>query len=333
MIDYNNIWFSINNESESTTIKTQIARKIPSEGVISVFLASDFKKHIRLLYIKLEGCQDISVENLPKFKGLEITHSITSIGSFVNEKFLKFAQTIPNTENIFELMISDICENVIHLQNNKNLQETLTKVLAEWKLFFEKQENEILSIENQKGLVGELFFLKDFLFKKYPYAEALLCWTGSDRTNHDFQLENKAVEVKTTSSKQHKKFYISSERQLDSIGLEHLYISLFSLNLHINIPEKTLPAIITEIESTLQGDNYAKFIFQLKLVKYGYDEILKNKYTTGFSLLDMKFFEVIDGFPRLLQMNIPYGIGDLKYSVMVSSCIPFEIKTNILNKI
>lgn len=331
MIDYRKIWNSINSESDTTSVKTQIARKIPSNGVFQVFLATDFKKGIRLLYIKLDSDHDIITENLPRFRGLEISLTVTSIGGLQNQEFIKFTQSIPNTENIFESVISDICENVVHLQNKKNLPAALTKVLNEWKVFFEKQQNEILSISSQKGLVGELHFLRDYLFQKYSFTESLFYWTGSDKTNHDFQIKNIAVEVKTTSSKQHKKFVISSERQLDSTGLEHLYLSLFALNLHSNMPERTLPELIGEIYTQLQEDPFATFQFQIKLAKYGYNEIHAEKYTTGFSLFEMRFFEVVEGFPRLLQGNLPDGVGDLKYSIVVSSCTPYEIKTEILN--
>ncbi len=331
MIDYRKIWNSINSESDTTSVKTQIARKIPSKGVFQVFLATDFKKGIRLLYIKLDSDHDIITENLPRFRGLEISLTVTSIGGFQNQEFIKFTQSIPNTENIFESVISDICENVVHLQNKKNLPAALTKVLNEWKVFFEKQQNEILSISSQKGLVGELHFLRDYLFQKYSFTESLFYWTGSDKTNHDFQIKNIAVEVKTTSSKQHKKFVISSERQLDSTGLEHLYLSLFALNLHSNMPERTLPELIGEIYTQLQEDPFATFQFQIKLAKYGYNEIHAEKYTTGLSLFEMRFFEVVEGFPRLLQGNLPDGVGDLKYSIVVSVCTPFEIKTEIQN--
>jgi Putative PD-(D/E)XK family member, (DUF4420) len=331
MIDYRKIWNSINSESNTTSVKTQIARKIPTKGVFPVFLATDFKKGIRLLYIKLDSDHDIITENLPRFRGLEISLTVTSIGGFQNQEFIKFTQSIPNTENIFESVISDICENVVHLQNKKNLPAALTKVLNEWKVFFEKQQNEILSISSQKGLVGELHFLRDYLFQKYSFTESLFYWTGSDKTNHDFQIRNIAVEVKTTSSKQHKKFVISSERQLDSTGLEHLYLSLFALNLHSNMPGRTLPELIGEIYTQLQEDPFATFQFQIKLAKYGYNEIHAEKYTTGFSLFEMRFFEVVEGFPRLLQGNLPDGVGDLKYSIVVSACTPFEIKTEIQN--
>jgi len=333
MIDYRQIWESINTESQCSTVKTQIARRIPSKGVFPAFLATDFKKGIRLLYIKLYDDHDLIIENLPRFRGLDISLALTSIGEFKEDMFLKFTQSIPNTDNIFELVISDICDKIIQIQNKRNLNALLTKVVNEWKIFFEKQENEILSIAAQKGLVGELHFLKDYLFNKYSFTESVFYWTGSDRTNHDFQIVNSAIEVKTTSSKQHKKFTISSERQLDCSGIEHLYLSLFAINLHSNMPNRTLPALIREIYKQIQNDPIATFQFQIKLTKYGYNETLAEKYTIGFSIFEMKFFEVIEGFPRLLQKNLPDGIGDLKYSVIVAACIPFEITNNILNRI
>lgn len=333
MIDYHNIWRSINNESRSKTLQPQIARRVPSNGLFPVFLATDFSKGIRLLYIKLDSNHDIITNNLPRFRGLEISLSVTSLGEFSNSEFIKFTQSIPNTNNIFELVISDVCDKIIQIQDKRNLNAVLMKVVNEWKFFFEKQENEILSVSAQKGLFGELHFLKDVLFEKYTFAESVYYWTGSDRTNHDFQLKNNAVEVKTTSTKQHKKFTISSEKQLDCTGLEHLYLALFAINIHSNMPDRTLPSYIREIYTQIQDDPIASFQFQIKLAKYGYNELLAEKYALGFSVFEMKFFEVIEDFPRLLQKNLPDGVGDLKYSVVVAACTPFEITSNILKHI
>lgn len=333
MINYKKIWESINSESRTNLMQPQIARRIPSSVLFNAFLATDFKKAIRLLYIKLDSDQDIAVETLPMFRGLEISLSVQTLGEFSNAVFLRFSQLIPNTDNIFELVISDLCDKTIQLKNKEDLSSILIKTLSEWKLFFEKKENEILSISAQKGLVGELYFLKDYLFHKYPFSEALFYWTGSERTNHDFQIMNNAVEIKTTSGKQHKKFAIASEKQLDNLGLDHLYLSLFALNLHSNMPNRTLPALITEILIQIQDDPTATFQFQIKLAKCGYNHALAEEYLIGFSLFDMKFFEVTAGFPRLLQGNLPDGVGDLKYSVVVAACSPFEITSSILNHI
>nr|WP_185247650.1 PD-(D/E)XK motif protein [Chryseobacterium bernardetii] len=175
--------------------------------------------------------------------------------------------------------------------------------------------------------------MKDYLFQKYSFSESIFFWTGSDKTNHDFQLINKAVEVKTTSGKQHKKFSVSSEKQLDNKGLKHLYVSLFSVNLHENLLYSTLPAIVNEICMYIQDDPIATFQFHIKLAKYGYNKAMSKRYSIGFSISEMNFFEVKDDFPRLLKTNLPKGVGDLKYSIIVAACAPFEITTDILNYI
>ena len=74
-------------------------------------------------------------------------------------------------------------------------------------------------------------------------------------------------------------------------------------------------------------------LFQIKLAKYGFNEVHGDKYTIGFSIQEMKFFEIVEEFPRILQRNLPDGIGDLKYSIVVSACNPFEIRSEIINYI
>ena len=99
MINYKDIWDSINIESQNNSDKTLIARKISSQGIFPVFLATDFKKGLRLLYIKCDS--DLTKENLPTFKGLDITYIIGSLGEYSNQYFLKFYQKNTNNNNIF----------------------------------------------------------------------------------------------------------------------------------------------------------------------------------------------------------------------------------------
>ena len=89
MIDYRNIWNSLNVESEKAIIKAEIVRKIPSLGKYSVFLSTDFHKGIRLLYCKLNLNDNLNLGSFPRFKGLEISVINTSIGEFKNNEFLK----------------------------------------------------------------------------------------------------------------------------------------------------------------------------------------------------------------------------------------------------
>jgi len=333
MIDYGKIWSSINSESKVNYDRPLIARKVPSNGPYAAFLATDFRKGHRMLYLRLYSSSEISSDELPKFKGLEISIVQSTIGEFHDESFLKFRQTLINTDIVFESVIADICNRAIQVQNNSQLEATLKKALSEWKVFFEKQSIEIMSMSQQKGLIGELHFLKNYLFKKYTYSEAVSFWTGCDRANHDFQINDIAVEIKATSSKQHKKFYVSSEKQLDDAGLKRLYLAGLSLSLHANRLDKCLPSLINEMLFVIQNDSVASYHFQLKLLKYGYLNGHSDRYTTGFSVINENFFEVREGFPRLLPVQVPNGVGDLRYTVMIDSCMPFKLNTDILKAI
>ncbi|MEJ2905146.1 PD-(D/E)XK motif protein [Pedobacter panaciterrae] len=333
MINYREIWKSINEESAGYPDRGLIARKIPSSGAFSVFLATDFRRKIRLLYVKLERDVLVKTNDLPRFRGFEISCVISSIGSFKNSEFLKLTQSIPETEGVFELVISDLCDHITRIKDRLHLNPLLIKVLAEWKLFFERSEDKMLTLAEQKGLFGELTFLKNYLLKIYPPDQALIFWTGGNRTNHDFQIDEKAVEIKATSGKMPWKFTVSSEKQLDNTGLKHLYLVLFIINVHDNRTSDNLSAFVNEVFDMIRNDLSALSQFEIKLAKYGYYMSHSEKYTTGFSLIQVNAFEVRNDFPRLINTKIPLGIGDIKYTVMVSACTEFEIKTDIINLI
>jgi hypothetical protein len=322
MSDYAEIWESINTESETAPNQPQIARRVKTIGIFPVFLASDVSVNERLLYIKVPESFRVNVDELSRFRGLNISYEFCSLGEFSNSKFLKFSQTIPDSNTIFELFISDICEKVITVESEDKLIQVLINGLNEWELFFERDETSTLSVSAQKGIFGELLFLKEQLFNKYTFNESVSYWTGPENTNHDFQIKKNAVEVKTTSAKQHKKFHISSEKQLDNSGLDFLFLAVYSLNVHSDMPDKTLPALINSVYFLLASDALAIYRLTIKLTKLGYDARLSNDYKLGFSIDNVRFFHVTEGFPRMLNHQIPPGVGDLKYSVVLSACLP-----------
>jgi len=331
MINYHEIWQSINEESGASLEKTQIARSVSSEGNLPIFIATDIGKKTRMLYVMTDNSNVVVIDDLPDFRGLEISYIITTIGRFRSRQFLRFTQSIPDTDSIFELVISDICDRIVGMRNVDDLSQTLKKVLNEWKFFFERLDYQILSVAEQKGLYAELTFLKNFLFKKFSFTDALRYWTGADRTNHDFQMGSIAVEIKATSSKQPKKFSVSSERQLDNTGLDHLYLLLFSLNTHDNTTVQTLVSLIGEIYEMIKADPVAAYQYQIKLNKYGFNAAFGNRYETGFSLTGLQTFEVSAGFPGIFPRSLPTGVGDVKYTVAAVACEQFEIKTDLLN--
>jgi hypothetical protein len=259
---------------------------------------------------------------------MEIAIVNTTLGYYKQKNFLCLKQSIEGVDNIFELVISDIANSLINMTSEDDVILTFINSLETWKLFFEKNKNKSLSIERQKGLFGELVYLRDFVFKEFPYSVSVECWKGPDRAYHDFEFKTKAVEIKTTSGKEHKKFIITSEKQLDNLGLKELYLGLFTINIHFNEIGQTIVDVIDELDDLLSEFSAAKFIFNLKLLKSGFLYEHKFDYKTRFSISNIDFFEIKEDFPRIIKNNLPLGLGDIKYSVMVSACDNFKIDNN-----
>ena len=326
MINYKEIWESINNESKIDDSLAFAAREIHTNSNSKLFLASNFSLNKRFLFVLLENVPDKSI--FPKFQGMEISIINTTLGLYKQKNFLCLKQSIDGLDNIFELVISDIANSIINMSLENNIIITLMNSLETWKLFFEKNKNKSLSIEKQKGLFGELVYLRDFVLKQVECPIAIESWKGPERAYHDFEFKKIAIEIKTTSGKEHKKFMISSEKQLDMLELEELYLGLFSLNVHYNEVGQTIVDIIEELDNLFLEFSAARYAFNLKLLKLGFLLDHKLDYTTRFSISSIDFFQINDEFPRITKSNLPLGIGDLKYSVMVSACEKFKLDNN-----
>jgi hypothetical protein len=220
-------------------------------------------------------------------------------------------------KDIFTLFIQNICEDVAEcITENEALTKTLN-VISKWKKLFDKINFNGLTIEQQKGLIGELLFLNYLLDNSKPAASILNAWTGADFEDKDFVFGTIGVEIKLTSSK-HPKIQISSERQLDAENLSKLYLILFiteevkengfSLN---SLIEQTKQKISTSLEEL-------KF-FNERLILLGYLENDRDYYGSMYSLKKSFNFIVGTDFPKVIRSQIPLGIYNTTYCIELSA--------------
>lgn len=329
MINYKEIWESLNIESKIDEQLVFAAREIPTNSELKIFLASNYILGKRFLFVLLDK-QDFNTL-FPSLQGMEISIVKTTLGLYKNKKFLCLKQSVDVLDDIFELVISDIANSLINIQFSNNILTTILNSIERWRLFFQSDTNKLLSIERQKGLFGELFFLRDIVFNKIGFSAAIDSWKGPDNANHDFEFKKSAIEIKTTSGKEHKKFFISSEKQLDKLELDELYLCVLSLNTHNNDIGQTLSDIVEECNHLMSGNVAAQYSLKLKLFKSGYLEENKSDYNLRFTVSQIEYFHIKDNFPRITKDNLPLGLGDLSYSVMISACEKFKINDKELN--
>ena len=228
-------------------------------------------------------------------------------------------------DDVFEDIFIWFSQDVVNRLESCSVEsavQVLQDALAEWEEAFMIQPDRGMSRQAQQGLFAEIFFLKEILLCEHP-EEGLLGW-HSQNSVHDFQIGEAAWEVKSFGGRR-MEVRISSEDQLDYVGLETLVLAVVGLKV-----SEEAGASVTDIVGQLvrKVGNNREQLMHLKtgLAKYGYiDEssVIQKYLFTPRSVFE---YAVTDGFPRITSRNIPSAVHDVKYTLSLGSLETHLIK-------
>lgn len=325
MINIKSIW-----ENQKPTGEVIIRTRIDDILHLQCFAATN---HItgQHLYI-MSVSKKVAIPELKsyRFKGVEIyTLPIES-----ESKIELYIYLLDNElKDIFSLFIQNVLEDIESSVTESEAIATTLNVVSKWKKLFDKINFNGLSLEQQKGLIGELLFLNYLLNDVKTSANAINAWTGSERDFQakDFTLGSVGVEIKFTSSKQ-PRIKISTERQLDAENLSALFLVLYSTEA-VKDNGFSLNSLVTQTRQVI-STNEERSIFNAKLQLNGYFDEDSDLYGRMYSLKKTFAFSVTPDFPKIVKNQLPLGIYDTSYSIEISAVENFimELK-NILTKI
>jgi hypothetical protein len=323
-------WSDLEKDKYST-VKNKIKKYLftPSSPV-EIYIGVVYPEKHRILIFRTDSSFVYKPENFPDLKSFCI--SVERLPEDpVEYKVIKIILLDDDYKEIFSVLSDDIINAVNNAGNKKQAIDTFYSRLSRWINFLESFGFSGLGKESARGLFGELWFLYTYLIKT-GYPKSVESWTGPKGTPQDFQFPGIAVEVKTTIMKQPQKIRISNELQLDDKGLEDLF--LFHLSLIERLENgDTLPSIIKQIRDSLEKNIQNKSYFNQMLFDSGYLDQHEDHYSsTGYNIRQESFFMVSEGFPRLIESDLPEGVGDLTYSVNVSGCSKFSVSKEIVLK-
>jgi hypothetical protein len=281
-----------------------IALKSPEKfRCIATSISNNFKVNIA----SFSNLRDISIELIPDEKNKE-------------KNLLLFKLLSNQHKDIFSVLCEDLITTISAVTSETQLVKELLSRFEKWKSLFDRVASHGLSQEEQRGLFGELFFLRKFLVVSSDFISVINSWVGSEKQIRDFQFSNWGVEVKTTYGNNHQKVHISSERQLDTANLENLFLYHLSLETRQQSGE-TLNQIVDSICEKLFSDFISLNRFKNKMLEAGYFERHKNLYENiGYFTRQDVFYKVEKDFPRIEEADIHKGVGEVKYSIVVSQC-------------
>lgn len=288
-----------------------------------VYVALQYPEKFLCIYVAISKTTDVTISNFSHLQEIQIEMFPSPHESDKNILIFKLLNF--EHKDIFAVLCEDLITSIADETNVKKVIREVLNRFEKWKSLFNKIGLLGLKPEEQRGLFGELYFLRKFLQANTDFLAVVSTWIGTEKQIRDFQSSTWAVEVKTTHGNNHQKVHISSERQLDTTNLDDLFLYHISLEQQQNSGE-TLNDIVNSVTNILRTESIALNKFKSKIYEVGYFDLQRNLYETiGYHIRQDVFYKVENDFPRIEENDIRIGVGDVKYSIILSQCTPFAI--------
>jgi hypothetical protein len=277
-------------------------------------------------YLFLFEC-DASIRfpsKVPLLQGIDISLPASADGDRKTRMILRLNNK--DDWDIFYSLCLDLVQATSGCSNEESVVAVIVRRLVRWHIFLKKYRTKIMSEIEQKGLIGELLFLKEYLFPKFFVSEALSFWQGPLDAPQDFCIGDTAVEVKCQLGTSKPLIRISSVEQLNT-QLSRLYLFVVTVGKGAKNTDNVinLPVIIGAIREYIQNSQPSSGdLFEDLLLQAGYLDL--QEYSEFYFVVSrFRFYEVTDDFPRFHSDDIPEGIVNITLDIMLDKCSQFII--------
>lgn len=301
-----------------------LSRRVLSTSPFDAFVGLRTPANLPVLQVRFEESLVVGKVRAVKNRGFEVrTERVPNSSPPRSAITIDLLET--RDETVFVTFAEDVISRLGECDSEGQAAKRLSDALAVWQHFFERRALEGLSEQRQTGLFGEIWFLLERLLPAMGPKAALAAWTGPKGTNQDFERRGYAIEVKTTAQTPLSEVRISNLRQLDDAVLDGLLLVVIEVERHDNTTE-TLVEIVERGREVL-GELGSQFCvsFNDGLIMAGYlDAHASNYLNPGYRVRDDSAFRVSLGFPRIVQGDVPEGIGDVRYAIERSALAAYR---------
>jgi hypothetical protein len=223
---------------------------------------------------------------------------------------------------VFTPFVVDVVDAVAGTNSDSEAVRVFADRFDHWRSLFAGNTNG-LGETALRGLLGELWTIRNLLTPTVALDQSVLSWTGPDRDRRDFVFGGLGVEVKTTTSSPPASVLIQSELQLDGAPLDRLVL----IALELDRVSGAGGLSVNELVAWARGNvSHAAGALEDGLNAYGYYDVHATIYDGyRFVLRSAHVYEVIDGFPRITPTDLHPGVGEVSYRLSLGACEPWKI--------
>ncbi|WP_394390548.1 PD-(D/E)XK motif protein [Shewanella woodyi] len=298
------------------------------KGYKSIRVSSDCFSDIYLGIDEI-GCHCL-ILNLPKNHGVNfktVKKEKIAIALYPDTNYLIMTLLDEEYNNLFDDLIISLFNSIKDIKEVVLYSKIFIQTFYKWILFFTSDNNDRLPKDVIKGIWGELIVLKELIQDSDSYSinNILSGWTGPYDKGHDFIYNDKNIEVKTKDIKK-VSVRLSSEHQLEVESGKKLTLAVVSVDEDME-SGSSLRYLVLEIKKAV-FERFGDFSIILKaLLQKGIT--LKNiqEYNNyRFKLLNIYDYDCLEhGFPKIITMNLPTSISNVKYDLNLTSLSSYVV--------
>jgi hypothetical protein len=293
-------------------------RRLTDEHVLDIYLVSD----------RLRGSISLEVGKLSaaiRLPDLELGDVLDVL--LINELgILKIDLLVESFADVFFVLVDDLIESTVKAPGAEAGGVALIQRLRRWERLLEASLHG-LSRSAQKGLFGELFVLKA-ISEELGISRAVEAWFGPEAGVRDFEISKIGVEVKTTATKGALSVKISSERQLELVAIDQLFLWCVSIE---KVAEGlSLNTTVNEIREIIGDSVFTMELFDKKLMQVGYFEADKHRYQAEYAVRNEFVYLINEKFPAITSENIDDCLYDVSYRIMLEGCAEWNVQKDQL---
>lgn len=287
-------------------------RRVDADHILDLYYGLDTMGRYTFLLISSQAAKDIASSRLISIsQGKRKDGTWALAFSLLDEKYCE----------LFFLLCTDIIDSSRSLKNKSSGVRFVAARYRQWQQMLAASTANLLSRNEVKGLIGEMLYLRDYLFPAFGQELALKAWMGPDMADQDFVFTDTWSEVKATVSGA-ECVHISSVEQLDTAQPGTLAVLYLDTTSEMDEQHITINSIYHEILELLQDDDI-RIQFSQKLFAARYyprEEYEEQCYRWS----GIACYKVNEKFPCLRRADIPQSIVNVTYTLSLSAIAPWK---------
>lgn len=228
---------------------------------------------------------------------------------------------------IFETLCLDVVSAGEAAESRDDALSRAIQRTRRWHHLLRGGRSDGLSVEEQRGLVGELAFLRELATGLGPGA-AIESWKGPTGSAKDFEFIGVCVEIKTLRSAAKPHVTISSEDQLADVEGSRVFLTVTNVSSAVSPEGLSLHDHVRMTAELFEVADDAFDAWEEAMYSTGYDP--ENDYDgRRWQLGSSTVYEIVDGFPRI-STPLPSGLEHVRYSLSLDACARFTFDGNLV---